>query len=270
MTEPSAEKQPPDDSNDSRIPRLAIITVAAGIVLSLAIYGLSFVPGNGSLEIDWDTSEAITSPPAKDVGNGSFSVSRTSLSAIAPNEDGLLLYRVAGIARIDSGGKQASQVRCEITSKVKGDTRLARASRLRAAWPRSSSDLDLHRQDVPETSSVKFRTEDSKKIDLPIRDVIQRYVDSNALVTVDWEGYVEDQQTWIWHLPDGSGIGTTTLPWAVIFESETRPKGTIACNAKVGEKTTRIEVPFRQDEWPIADDQPNTDDAETGDVSNVQ
>ena len=263
----SPEKKPAASSG--RIPTLAIATVALGVLASLAIYGLYFIHGSGSLETDWDTSETIASPDARQVGDGSFTVSRTSLSAIAPNEDGLLLFRIAGIVRVESNGEPAD-VRCSVKSGVAGDTRLARASRLRAAWPRSTSELDLHRQDVPESSSVKYRTEDSKKIELPIRDVIQRYVDSNALVTVEWEGYVEDEQTWIWHLPDGSGVGATTLPWAVIFESETRPKGTIECKANIGDRSTRITIPYRQEEWPIADDQPNTGDAEAGDATNVQ
>jgi hypothetical protein len=262
-----------DQEKDSggKIPRLAIAVVILGVVASLAIYGLSFVPGNGSLEIDWDTSEEIASPPTKDVGDGSFAVSRTSLSALAPNEDGLLLYRVAGVVRVNSGGRKPAQVRCDIYSRVAGDTRMARSGHLRAAWPRPSTGADVHRQAVPDTSSVKFRTGDSKKIDLPIHDVIPLYyVSTNALVTVDWDGYVEDDQNWIWHLPDGSGAGATALPWAVIFETETRPKGSIDCTATIDGKRSRIKIPFRQQEWPIADDEPNTEDSDTGDVTNVQ
>jgi hypothetical protein len=246
------------------------VVAAAGVLLSLAIYGLSFVPGNGSEEINWDTIEPIESAGApKQIGDGSFTVARTTLSALAPNDDGLLLFRVSGVVRIDSGAKPAN-VRCDVFSKVAGDTRMARSGHLRAAWPRPSSDLDLHRQAVPEVSTVKFRTESSKKVDLPIRDVVQRYVDTDALTTVDWEGYVEDDQDWEWALPNGTGVGTTTLPWLVIFEAETRPKGSIECKAEVGGKRTRIEIPFRQKEWPIADDQPNAGDSDTGDVSNVE
>jgi len=263
---PQQDQSPSKD----KFPRLALVVVAAGVFLSLAIYGLSFVHGNGSLEIEWDTNEAIKSPPIEKVGSGSFGVSRTSLSALAPNEDGVLLYRVAGVVRVNSGGRKPTRIRCDVFSQVRGDTRMARSSKLRAAWPRPTTGADLHRQDVPETSTVKFRTSDSKKIDLPIRDVVQHYVDTNAFVRVDWEGYTEDDQNWIWYLPDGSGVGTTTLPWLVIFESETRPKGKIECQATVDGKRTGVRIPFVQDEWPITDDQPNSSDADTGDVSNVQ
>lgn len=262
----SPEKKPAGKSG--RIPTLAIATVVVGLLASLAIYGLSFVPGTGSLEIGWDTTEPIASPPAKDVGTGSFGVTRTSLSALAPNDDGLLLYRVAGVVRVDSGGRKPTRVRCDIFSKVAGDTRMARSSRLRAAWPKPSDDLLA--QEVPETSLVKYRTGDSKKIDLPIRDVVRRYTDVGATITVDWDGYTEDDQNWIWRMTQGTGAGTATLPWLVIFESETRPKGSIECAASIDGKRASFVIPFRQQEWPITDDQPNTDSAETGDVSNVQ
>lgn len=258
------------ESDEGRIPRPAIIVVIVGIVASLAIYGLSFVPGSGSVEIDWDTSEEIAAPPARDVGSGTFAVTRTSLSALAPNDDGLLLFRVAGVVRVNSGGRKPTKVRCDIHSRVEGDTRMARSSKLRAAWPRPSSGVDLHRQAVPDTSSVKFRTSESKKIDLPIRDVVRRYVDTNAFVTTDWDGYTEDIQNWIWRMREGTGAGTTTLPWLVIFETETRPRGKIDCTATIDGKRARIQMPYLQDEWPISDDQPDTTDADTGDVSNVE
>ncbi len=257
-------------SSAGKLPGLAIGVVILGVVASLAIYGLSFVPGNGSQEIDWDTKEEITAPPVQNVGNGQFGVTRTSLSALAPNEDGLLLYRVAGVVRLDSGGRQASKVRCDIFSRAQGDTRMARSGHLRAAWPRPSSGVDVHRQAVPETSTVKFTTGDAKKVDLPIRDVLRSYVNTSAMTTVEWEGYTEDDQNWIWELPDGSGAGAVTLPWLVIFEAETRPKGKIECVATIDGKRSRIVVPFRQQEWPIADDEPNAGDADTGDVSNVE
>jgi hypothetical protein len=257
-------------SGDGRIPRLAIATVVLGVVASLAIYGLSFVPGAGSVKIDWDTTQAIKSPPAQEVGTGSFGVSRTTLSAIAPNDDGLLLYRVAGVVQVDSGGRKPTRVRCDVFSRVNGDTRMARSTRLRAAWPKPSDDLIM--QDVPETSFVKYRTGDSKKIDLPIRDVVRRYTDISARVIVDWDGYTEDDQNWIWRMTEGTGAGAANLPWLVIFESEDRPKGTIECTATIDGKRASVKIPFLQDEWPIADDEPNTEDAgaDTGDVTNVQ
>jgi len=255
-------------TDKSRIPRLALAVGAAGIVLSLAIYGLSFVPGNGSQAIEWDTIQPIEAPAAQKVGGGSFAVARTSLSALAPNDDGLLLYRVGGVVRVDSAGRKPTVVRCDIYSKVSGDTRIARSTKLRAAWPKPSDKLQA--QDVPDASTVKFSLDGSKKVDLPIHDVIQRYTDSLAKTLVAWPGYVEDEQTWIWTMDNGTGPGAATLPWVVIFESETRPKGSIECKAQIGGKSAKVSKAFVQKQWPIADVNPNSGDAGTGDVSNVQ
>lgn len=258
------------ERQDDRIPRPAIIVVIVGLVASLAIYGLSFLPGSDPVQIEWDTIEEIASPPSRDVGEGSFGITRTSLSALAPNEDGVLLYRVAGVVRIESGSRKPARVRCDIFSQVEGDTRMARSGHLRAAWPRPSSGVDVQRQPVPENSSVKFRTADGKKIDLPISDVVRRYSNVGTTVAVEWDGYVEDDQNWIWRMTDGTGAGTATLPWLVIFESETRPEGTIDCTATIDGKRSRLRIPFRQDEWPIANDQPDSAEAEAEDISDVE
>lgn len=265
MSESPNDRQP---SGDGRIPRLAVGVVILGIVASLAVYGISKIPGSGSTKIEWDTIEEIASPPAKEVGSGSFAVSRTSLSALAPNDEERMIFRVAGVVRIDSGGRKPTRVRCDVSSTADEDTRMARSTRLRAAWPKPSKALQS--QDVPETSLVKFRTGESKKIDLPIRDVVRRYADIGAPVTVDWDGYVEDDQNWIWRMTEGTGAGAATLPWLVIFEAEDRPRGTVRCVASFDGRRSEIRVPYRQQEWPIADDQPNADEVDTGDASNVE
>ncbi len=269
MTDPAPQQTPDESAKRDRIPRLAIAVVVVGLLATAAVYAIAQLPGSGSLEIDWDTTEVVSTPPARDLGNGSFAVARSSLSALAPNDEGGLIYRVAGVVRIDSGGRKLTTVRCDVNSNAAGETnRMAHSSRLRAAWPKPSD--ALQEQEVPETSFVKFRTPDSKKIDLPIRDVVQRYIDTDAPTQVEWDGYIEDDQNWIWTMPNGTGVGAATLPWLVIFKTDARPKGTIKCKATVGDKSARVLIPFRQDEWPIADDQPNTDEAGTGDVSNVQ
>lgn len=258
-----------DTRDDGRIPRPAIWVAIIGLVASLAIYGLSFVPGSGSIGIEWDTIEPVKSPPSERVGPGSFTLARTSLSALAPNEEGLLIYRVAGVVRVDSGGRRATVVRCDVTSRSDDDTRIARSTKLRTAWPRPSPKLQA--QAVPETSLAKFALGGKNKVDLPIRDVARRYTDSASETLVDWDGYTPETQNWTWTMNEGTGPGAATLPWVVIFEAEDRPKGSIDCVARIGSDRTRVSVPFRQQEWPIADDEANVSDAsEASDAPDVE
>jgi hypothetical protein len=265
MTAPSPQEQ---NSGNDRLPRLAVWVVAIGLLASAVIYGISFLPGSGSVEVEWDTVEEISAPAEKRVGRGTFELARPTLSALAPNEEGLLLYRVAGVVRVDSRGSQPTTVRCDIYSMSDDDTRIARSSKLRTAWPRPSD--ELQKQDVPETSYAKFATEEAKKVDLPIRDVARRYTDSIADTTVDWDDYNEDYQTWIWEMKNGTGVTAASMPFVVIFEASDRPRGLIDCEATIGRKSAETKVPFRLREWPIEDDQPNAGDADTGDVSNVE
>lgn len=172
------------------------------------------------------------------------------------------------MTRIDSGRNVDTSVRCDIYSRSDEDTRLARSTKLRAAWPKPSEDLD--RQDVPETSTVKFFTGDTKKVDLPIRDVIQRYTDSTAHTEVEWPGYNDEFQTFIWNMKRGTGVATASMPWVAIFEAYDRPRGEIECTARFGDERTQMKLPFLQQEWPITDDQPNADDVDTGEASNVE
>ena len=274
MTERPENREQPGDSkggperSDGKIPRPAIFVAIAGVVASLAIYGLSFVPGAGSVSIKWDSNEPVASPPARQVGPGTFEVARTSLAALAPNDNGELLFRVAGVIRVDSGGPNPIRVRCDIASRAAGDTEMARSTRLRAAWPKPSDRLQA--QDVPETSFVRFESGDARKFDLPIRDVARRYVDTDAPTLVDWDGYVEDNQNWIWTMPEGTGTGAATLPWLVIFEAEDRPRGLIDCVGTIDGDRERIRIPYLQEEWPIADDQPNAEQTGEGDATNVE
>jgi hypothetical protein len=273
MTEPSTKDQNPGSDGDGRIPRPAIWVVVFGLLISAIIYGISFLPGSGSLDVEWDTKEEIVAPEPMKVGKGTFGLGRTMISALAPNEEGMLLYRISGIARVDSGN-QPTTVQCDVYTTSDDDSRIARSTSLRAAWPKPSD--ELQRQDVAETSYVKFTTGDTKKVELPIRDVVEMYTDSRAKTLVDWPGYNEDFQTWIWTMENGTGISAASMPWVVIFEAYDRPKGRIACSADVGRDSVKMTVPYELEEWPIKDDQPNADDiesdpdADTGDVSNVE
>jgi len=268
MTPPPPKEQSPRDGDEARIPRLAIWVVVAGLLASAVVYGISFLPGSGSVAIDWDTTEEISAPPEKRVGRGTFEVARPTISALAPSEEGLLLYRVAGVVRVDSRGGQPTTVRCDVHSESDEDTRIARSSKLRTAWPRPSD--ELQRQDVPETSYAKFVTADARKVDLPIRDVARRYTDSIADTTVDWDDYNEDFQTWVWEMKNGTGVTAASMPFVVIFEASDRPEGQIDCETTIGRASASTKVPFQLQEWPIVDDEPNATDAETGDVPNVE
>lgn len=262
--------QEPTDSesrSDGRIPRGAIVVVIVGLVASLGIFGISKMPGGSSAELGWDVIESVPTPQQKQLGErGSFRLARTSISAIAPNANDELVYRVSGVVTIDSGGRFPTAVRCDVSTANGGEAMIARTPNLRAAWPRPS-DI-LQKQEVPESSVVKFHASGASVLGLPIRDVFRRYTDSAAPTVVSWDGYEEKVHNWIWMMERGTGSGAATLGYSVIFKTGEQPEGLIDCRAELDQargevSSATIKVPVKLGEWPVEpDDEPI--DAETG------
>lgn len=278
MNEPDTSQAPDDpgpnpgapesDKASGRIPRGAIAVVIVGLVASLGIYVLDLKTGGSAAERDWQTVEPVAVPAPKPIGSGGeLGLARTTISALAPNASGDLIFRIAGVVRIDSGrGEPATSVRCDVTSTAGGDTFIARTISKRAAWPRPSDELQA--QEVPELSIAKLSYRGSDVQELPIRDVFRRYTDSAAPTLVDWDFRDEATQTWIWTMEKGTGEGAATLGYDVIFRTLERPEALIDCGAIVGGSEARVRAKARQKEWPLADDE--FSDEESADATNVE
>lgn len=240
-----------DNPKSDRMPRGAIATVLVGLLVTLVVIASDLTKGGGTaVEIEWDTVEVVETPKAKKLGpGGSFGVARTSIAAIAPIASGQLLFRVAGVVSIDSGRREdPTGARCDITSPADG-SRIALTPGLRAAWPRPS--LELQAQEVPEASVAMFKARGADALFLPIRDVFARFTDSAALTDVDWDGFEEQTQNWVWTMPEGTGPGAATLGWSVIFKTEEKPRAEIRCTGSVGEDEAVVEVEAVQQQWPL-------------------
>lgn len=248
-----------DPAADGRIPRPALAVAAIGLLLSIGVFGLSLTTGGSSAERDWDVVEPVRTPPARDLGaDGSLKLARTSISALAPNEDGYLIFQIAGVVQVDSGDKSPTALRCDVSTTNGGESMIARTTSKRAAWPRPSE--ELQRQQVPERAVAKFHTDGSGVQQLPIRDVFRRYTDSAAptLVDWDWDGEQPLSQTWLWTMPEGTGRGGATLGYAAIFRTQEQPAGEIDCRVKSAPKSgpdraASVSIPVKLKTWPIPD-----------------
>jgi hypothetical protein len=255
--------QPEESKKSEKMPRGAIATVIVGLIVTLGVVAIDLRGGSGTaVDVEWDTVEVVKTPEAVKLGqNGSFELARTSLAAIAPIASGQLLFRVAGIVSIDSGGKALpTGARCDITSPA-DSSRIAQTPRLRAAWPRPSIELQV--QEVPEASVAMFKARGADALFLPIRDVFGRFTDSVAPTDLDWDGFEEQTQNWVWTMPEGTGPGTATLGYGVIFRTEERPKVEIRCSGFVGDDDTTVEVEAVQKEWPLEAPEPEEVDPDS-------
>lgn len=250
---------PESDKDPNRIPRGAIAVVVVGVLLSLAIYGIGIRGGGSSAEVKWQVVEKIVTPEqaSKAGKNGELNMRRTTISALPPNGGGQSIFRIGGVAVVDSG-KLPTTVVCAVDS-IADDTTIARTPNLRAAWPRPSDELQA--QEVPESMVLKFNQVGNSILGVPIRDVINRYTNSASPTMAGWDTDVIGTQKWTWTMDKGSGPGPATLGYVVVFRTLTRPKADIDCSAKIGGETVSQRAEARLQDWPLVAE--DTDAVET-------
>jgi hypothetical protein len=243
-----------DKRSADRMPRGAIITVIVGLVVTLGVIAVDLRGGQGSSDsITWSTVESVRVPAEKSLGpDGSFGLTRTTLSAIPPTESGDLLFRVASSLTVDPGSPtRPVTVRCDVKTTAP-DSVIARTQKRRAAWPRPS--IELQAQPVPEELVVKFQRQGADVLGLPVRDSFRAFTDSAAPTDVDWDGFVPQTQNWVWSMPEGTGEGGATLAWTVVFRTTERPDADIRCSAASGAADQTIETRARQTAWPLEEE----------------
>jgi hypothetical protein len=261
-----SDSQPQKDPN--RIPRGALAVVAVGLIATLGVIALDFVGGGTSAELDWTTQEAVDTPPKAKVGPGSVSMDRTTLSAIGQNGGGSGLFRVAGAITVDSGGQKTPvRVRCDIET-LDPDSSIARTPKRRAAWPRPSEKLQA--QEVPDSAVVKFNAVGNDILGLPMRDVVRRYTNTLASSLVDWDGYDERVQNWVWNMEDGTGPSPAVLGYVVIFKTETKPDAALQCVTEIdGDRVTQ-RARATQQEWPLPEPEVDSTEVQAENTEDVE
>lgn len=262
MTEHSADK------DQNRIPRGALVVVAVGLIATLGVLALDVVGGGTSAELEWTTMEKVETPPKAKVGPGSVSMDRTTISAIGQNGGGSSLYRIAGAITVDSGGEKTPvRIRCDIES-LDPESTIARTPKRRAAWPRPSEELQA--QAVPDSAVVKFNAVGNDVLGLPMRDVVRRYTNTLESSLVDWDGFEERTQNWVWDMKDGTGPSPAVLGYVVIFKTETKPDASLQCVTEIdGDRVTQ-RARATQQEWPLPEPELESTEAQAENTEDVE
>ncbi len=245
-------EQPEKKPKSDRMPTGAIVTVIVGLIATLGVIAVDLRGGSGANSIGWSSVETVPAPSQREFGpDGTFGLTRTTLSTLAPIESGDLLFRIAGAVNIDTGTSPGLvRVRCDITTTAPGSV-IARTPKRRAAWPRPS--IELQAQPVPEELVVQFKRRGAEVLGLPIRDSFRAFTDSPAPTDVDWDGFEEQTQNWVWTMSEGPGVGGATLYYAVVFRTTEKPVADIKCRATSDQDELTIAVEAVQEEWPLED-----------------
>jgi len=230
------------------MPKPALVIVLVGL-LATALAGYIKATGIDTPEanLSWKVTELVA--PTEQVGlgpNGRISIERTSASTTLRNPEGVLLFRVAGLVRISHPGGGPVEVTCALESRPP-DSRAARTSVARAAWPRANEEIA---RQVPETANITFDTGERSIVVTPLRDLIGNYTNSSEPTSVRWSGAAGQRQVWIWNLPEGPGGGTASLGFIAVFETAKQPRGSIECRADTADETSTVATSFSVDTGP--------------------
>jgi hypothetical protein len=229
-----------DAGKDNRPPRGALAVVAVGLLATLAAALLATdETGASSVELEWTARAALPdSPPAKIPGGGSMQLVDAGLRATEDNINGERVFRSTAVLRIDAGSAVGqARVRCQ----ARGDgAELGRTVNSRGAFPRSTGEYSLTKQEVPESVGVKFPSNGAEFASLELGDAFDAFTDLRGVV-VSWEPYRPDSQEWQWGLPKGRPREPLRLGLASFWRSGSPPAARISCTVQTatGKATVR-------------------------------
>jgi hypothetical protein len=218
-----------DAVQDTRPPRGAIVVVAIGLFATLVAAWLSTdAVGGSSVKLEWEARAALPgSAPAEIPGGGSLRIKDVELRRTEANVNAEKVFRATAVLRIaaDSAVGQG-RVRCGMSSA--GDYELGRTVNSRGAYPRSSGEYNLTKQDVPGSVGVKFHSNGAEYASLPMDDTFEVFTGKPGVV-VSWDTYDPRSQGWQWGLPEGRPERPLELGFATFWRGAAVPQIKVSC-----------------------------------------
>jgi hypothetical protein len=184
-------------------PRGALIVIAVGLIATLAAALLATdATGGSSVPIEWTAhAPLLDSAVAAIPGGGSMRLQEGGLRASEDNIEGERIYRVTSVLWLDSGSAVGqARVRCRMTGGMRAE--LGRTVNSRAAYPRSSGEYNLTKQDVPGSVGVRLPIQGAEYASLEMEDAFEVFTDLPGVV-VSWMPHRIRSQEWQWGLPEG-------------------------------------------------------------------
>ncbi len=209
-------------------PRGAIAVVIVGLVATLAAAALATDKSGGAwVEVEWAARGALPdSSPARIPGGGSMKVEDAGLRATETNINGERIFRLAAVLRIDADSA-VGQARVDCTMRG-GGGELARTGDNRGAFPRSTSEESLTKQNVPDRVGLKFHISGGEYASLELGDAFDVYTPLRGVVGT-WEKHRTSSMGWQWGLPEGRPEEPLTLGFASFWKTTRAPSGSIVC-----------------------------------------
>jgi len=203
--------------------------VVVGLIATLAAAVLATDSvGGSSVEVEWLREGTLPdSRPAAIPGGGSMRLGEAGLKVTDDNVNAERIYRVVAVLTIDAGSA-VGQARVRCTMRGGPRSELGRTVNSRGAFPRSSGEYNLTKQDVPGSVGVRFPTRGAEYASLEFEDAFPTFTDLKGVV-VSWDTYDPRQMTWQWGLPEGRPSEPLRLGFASFWRSTGPPEARIAC-----------------------------------------
>lgn len=204
------------------------MVVAVGLIACVAAWLLSTDESGGAwVEVEWAARGALPdSRPARIPGGGSMKLQGAGLRVTEANVNGERLFRLAAVLRIDAGSA-VGQGRVGCTMRG-GGAELARTGDNRGAFPRSTSEESLTKQEVPDRVGLKFHISGGEYASLELGDAADAYTDLRGVVGT-WEKHQTGSMGWQWGLPEGRPERPLTLGFASFWKTTRTPAGSVSC-----------------------------------------
>jgi hypothetical protein len=217
------------------------VVIAIGLIATFAAAALATDEvGGSSVAIEWvEQAPLPDSRPAAIPGGGSMRLEDGGLRASEDNINNERIFRAATVLRIDSGSAVGqARVRCR-TSGNKG-AELGRTINSRGAFPRSSGEYNLTKQDVPASVGIRLPIQGAEFASLELGDAFEAFTELPGVV-VSWQPHRTYSQEWQWGLPKGRLQDPLKLGFASFWRTAGTPAAHISCSVETtaGKATVR-------------------------------
>jgi hypothetical protein len=229
-----------DRLTESRPPRGALVVIAIGLIATFAAAALATdESGGSSVEIEWMArAEIPDSSPATIPGGGSMRLERGVLRGSEDNIEGERIFRASSVLSIAAGSAVGqARVRCRMSG---GGAELGRTVNSRGAFPRSSGEYNLTKQEVPESVGIRLPIQGAEFASLEMGDAFATFTDLPGVV-VSWQPHRTYSQEWQWGLPEGRLQKPLALGFAGFWRTSGRASAQISCTLETdaGRATVR-------------------------------
>jgi len=228
-----------DLRKETRPPRGALAVIAIGLLATLAAAALATdEAGGSSVAIEWTAQAPLPdSSPAAIPGGGSMRLEDGGLRASEENIEGERVFRATSVLRIAAGSAVGkARVRCRMSG---GGAELGRTVNSRGAFPRSSGEYNLTKQEVPESVGVRLPIEGAEFASLEMGDAFPAFTDLPGVV-VSWLLHRTYSQEWQWGLPSGRLAEPLALGFAGFWRTSGQVAAKVSCTLETAAGRTAV------------------------------